>query len=194
MPEYISMRGAIYLKEYAPAFPCFVPRYAVFLRDRRAWRSRYLRARKARSEDRYPSHCRSGIYICMSDTCVTRQILELRLALVTLRCVSRIHATHCQILRADSTQHPHIMEIDGAKLSNLLSHVKFDYTRRVLAEYYSVTTLKHEKLNHLPDMFTPSWYVTASVKIHDDSNLLEFIHRLPQIDREDTCKLDHYLN
>lgn len=90
---------------------------AVFPRDRHTRHSRYPRARNPRSGDRYPLRLRSGIYVGYEYH--DREIRTVRLALVTVCCVSRIHAIHCQILRGDSIQRPRIMVIDGAKLPNL---------------------------------------------------------------------------
>lgn len=179
MPQiHIYARRNLF-QRYTPAFPHVASRCAVFLRDRHTRRSWYFRARDPRLEDRYPSHCDPTYRIRVS-----RQNLELRLALASLHCVAfresmRLTVKFCA---SDSAQHS---QRRLTAWSFPISLVTWNLTiRDAYLRYYNVMALKHEKLNHLSDMFTPSWYITASVfEIYDDSNLWEFIQRFPDRQR-----------
>lgn len=111
------MRDAIYLKECTPAFPRIASRHEPYFRviDTRDTRDILERGIRGREID-IRCVC-NGIYVGYEYH--DRETRTVRLALVTVCCVSRIHAIHCQILRGDSTQRPRIMVIDGAKLPNL---------------------------------------------------------------------------
>lgn len=176
------MRDAIYLKECTLLFPRVAARHVVFLRDRHARHSRYPRARNPRKID-IRCVCETAY---MSDTRYhDRETRIVRYSVLRL-------ANPCDSLsnfaRGDSSQRPRIMVIDGGGAFQS-SLVTWNLTiRDAYLRCYNMTTLKHERLNHLSNMFTPSWYVTAG--IIQNSWWLEFMGIHTAIpDRQDTCKI-----